>query len=140
MSDQIYSQNLFSMSNSLILSAAGLKNIVLRNDSEDQFEFIFGSHSIRMNKIFADFFSPLVSKIHQADPTVDSIDFTNKIATTNISEETFSLLEELSGGNFVEFCEEQRIELRMISIFLENEELFSLLSENKEPRDEKKEY
>ena len=138
MSDQIYSQNLFSMSNSLILSAAGLKNIVLRNYSEDQFEFIFGSHSIRMNKIFADFFSPLVSKIHQADPTVDSIDFTNKIETRNISEETFSLLKEISGGSFVEFCEEQRIELRMISIVLQNEELFSLLSEDKESTDEKK--
>ena len=47
--------------NAFIVSAAGLRNIVLTKDSEDAVEdsfcFIFQEKEIKMNRIFADFIS-----------------------------------------------------------------------------------
>lgn len=57
-------------SNSILLSASGLRNIV-RNDV-DYFTFKFGSCEMKMDKFFAQFLSPLVSRVLLSDPTVES--------------------------------------------------------------------
>ena len=58
---------------SLIISAAGLKNIIFSKN--DEFIFIFGDKEIKMNRILADFISPRVNKLHRSDPTINSFCF-----------------------------------------------------------------
>lgn len=82
---------------SLILSSAGLKNVVPNIDNrENEFLFIFGEEEIRMSKINADFISPLISRLHQLDPTIKSYQYSidemmTKIFTKEILNK-FSLL------------------------------------------------
>lgn len=113
----------------IILSATGLKNVTPRSNAEDEFEFIFGNHKMKLNNIFADFISPAVSKIHKSDPTINKIDFTNKIGKLMITDEILSLIQQLSTGYSIEVKDDQIIQLQNISILLENEELFSLISD-----------
>ena len=62
---------------SFFLSSAGLKNLVQNQSYGDDFKFIFGEHEIKMKNLFAEFISPYVSQIHQSDPTITSIHFSN---------------------------------------------------------------
>ena len=62
---------------SFILSSAGLKNLVQNQSYGEDFKFIFGEHEIQMKNLFAEFISPYVSQIHQSDPTINSIHFSN---------------------------------------------------------------
>ena len=52
---------------SIILSAAGFKNIIVKEE-EEEFVFIIGTSEMKMNRIFAEFISPKVSHIHHSDP------------------------------------------------------------------------
>ena len=61
---------------SVIISSSGLKNVVLNKyREEDDFTFVFGEEKFRMKNIFAEFISPVVSHLHQTDPTINTIDF-----------------------------------------------------------------
>lgn len=113
----------------IILSSAGLKNVIPRVDSGDEFDFIFGNHKMKLNNLFADFISPAVSRIHKSDPTTNYIDFTNKIEKLKITEEVLLLIQQLSTGSSVEVKDDQIIQLQSISILLENEELFSAIDD-----------
>lgn len=121
-----------------ILSSAGLKNILSNQNQEDEFKFIFGEREIKMKNLFAEFISPYVSQIHQSDPTIDFIQLLNKSEAKNhlnsdliskISEDTYSLFEALSKGNSINITKDGSLQLQIISVLLQNEELFQKLNE-----------
>lgn len=122
---------------SLILSSAGLKNIVQNRNHypESEFRFIFGQHEIKMNNIFAEFISPFVSQIHRSDPTIEYIEFSNKTYQKSyqfiekINDDVFSLFEKLSQGESISISKEQSKQLQIISILLKNIELFNKINE-----------
>ena len=63
----------------LTISSFGLRNITLnRFDKEDDFVLIFGEREFRMNSIFAEFISPVISNLHHSDPTIQSIPYQNE--------------------------------------------------------------
>lgn len=128
------------MEKSLILSSAGLKNIVENKDiGWSEFTFIFGSERITMNSIFAEFLSPKVSKLHQSDPTIECISYdefnnnqkiTNKQTLTKLfTIENLNQLSQLSQGHSIYVKEEEISNLRIISMLLGNTELFSKLDD-----------
>ena len=123
---------------SINLSAAGLKNIVIKE--EEKFKFIIGEKEIEMNKFFAEFISPTVSHIHHFDPTINSIDITqclkknNQTQRTNqrredllqklSTEHTLTQILNLSQGQHIEIENESDLfSLRYLSILLNNSEL-----------------
>ena len=130
-------------SKSIILSSAGLKNIILNDfNSESQFIFIFGEFELKMNTIFAEFVSPKVSHLRYADSTINSIQFDKtypnfEISTTNyaqsyrelFTEDIISIVYQISCGYSVEINQEQSFRLQLISILLENEELYDKINE-----------
>ena len=91
----------FKMSSqTLVLSASGLKNIVLNSqEKEDEFKFIFGDKEIKLHRLFAEFVSPKVAHMHQCDPTIDHLNlsdltknistFDSKIQSEILTERTF---------------------------------------------------
>lgn len=120
----------------IILSSAGLRNVIHNTGlGENEFEFIFGDQDFKTTNFFAEFISPAVSRLHQADPTINSIHFGHlfsKSATKSINQfitkDTIIFLERLSSGFSIEINEEQSFKLQLISIILENEELFDKLN------------
>lgn len=120
---------------SFILSSSGLKNIV---SEEKEFRFIFGETEIIMSNVKAEFLSPIVSRIHQSDPTIDSIHFKipllinrkNKTSSKSntISENVINCIKDLSEGRKIQINEDQSYEIRNISILLGNNELYSEMS------------
>lgn len=125
-----------------ILSASGLKNIVLStNESgnaslndEDIFRFIFGENEIKMNRIMADFISPRVSRMHSADPTTNYIDFTPIIQKIPNSKEIFTpdminIFAKMSTGDSVDIDAEMSHKIRILSILLENQEIIDKMNE-----------
>lgn len=120
---------------SFILSSSGLKNIV---SEEKEFRFIFGETEITMSNVKAEFLSPIVSRIHQTDPTINSIQFkmpllinkkNKKSSKSNvISENVINCLKELSEGRKIQINEDQSYEIRSISMLLGNNELYSEMS------------
>ena len=79
---------------SFILSSAGLKNLVQNQSYGDDFKFIFGEHEVKMKNLFAEFISPYVSQIHQSDPTITSIHFSNKNSTNQSKKNYLSKMSE----------------------------------------------
>lgn len=136
---------------SFILSASGLKNIVtISKDGgaylcssksggedikdDDIFRFILGDHEIRINRILADFISPRVSQIHSADPTINYIDLSSIIKNFPKSEEVFTpdminIFLQLASGDSVEVDVEMSHKLRILSILLENQEIYDKMNE-----------
>lgn len=126
--------------NTLILSSAGLKNIVSSNKvyGED-FTFIFGKEKFTMSNVLAEFLSPKVSKLHKTDPTIDHISYDKLENISNIEDEQefdnifvkdiLSLITKLTKGEHIELKDEYIPKLQLISILLENEELFQKLNE-----------
>ena len=124
----------------VILSSSGLKNIVLNKYQDDEdFVFIFGEQEFRMKSFFAEFISPSVSHLHQADPTITKLNFSELNTTNNpkitelcktvLTSEIISLLQQISSGFTIEIDAEQSIKLHFLSILLGNEELHSKLNE-----------
>lgn len=101
----------------IILSSSGLKNVVLNKyQEEDDFFFVFGKQNFRMKNIYAEFISPVVSHLHQADPTINMInlgklisskeDKIEKMSISILTTETISLLLQISNGSKIEITEE----------------------------------
>ena len=67
---------------SIILSAAGFKNIIVKEE-EEEFVFIIGTSEMKMNRIFAEFISPKVSHIHHSDPTINYHNLTRDVMSKN---------------------------------------------------------
>lgn len=110
------------------LSSSGLKNFIFDSCPEDQFEFIFNENSFVLHNVLAEFISPKVSRLHQSDPTINSICF-NQINKIKISNEALSKLKLLSSGYSIDIKEEDSFQLKILSILFENDELFSKITE-----------
>lgn len=83
---------------------------------------------MKMNKIFADFISPIVSDLHLSDTTANCIDFTKHINGISFTDVAFSLIQLLSNGSSSEMKKEQVFQIQAISVLLGNKELFSLVN------------
>lgn len=133
----IYGKKKFiKMSKTFKISASGLKNIVFQNGCENTFQFIIGQQIIETNQILADFISPRVSHIHHADPTVNSINLNDFIQEQQISQfssiftkKAVDQIKNLIEGLPIEIDLEQIDQLRLLSILLENDDLYSELNE-----------
>lgn len=119
----------------IVLSAAGLKNVILCQD-EEEFTFIFGKkNKLKMKKIFAEFLSPIVHQIHLSDPTVDSLDFDfiSDPDLPNLDQlfegKIIEYLLKISNGFSIEVSKEENEKLQLISIILNNKELFDKLND-----------
>ena len=120
---------------SLTLSSSGLKNLVL---NEEKFVFHFGEQALTTNRIFAEFLCPAVSRLHQSDPTIQDIYYKNHINLSSNSEtpsfstiftsSMISKLSELSCGNSIKITQEESEKIRIISIILENDDLFNIIN------------
>lgn len=122
---------------SLILSSAGLRNLIQNQDYNEEFTFIIGEHKIKMKNIFAEFISPYVSKIHQTDPLINIVDLTKQkgYKIEEFHEEVYSLLESLSRGNSITINRTQCYQLKIISVLLKNTELSNKLDNLFAPAD-----
>lgn len=116
------------MTKKLILSSAGLKNVVTEISQDEEFRFIFAHQVISIKNIFADFISPKVSKIRRTDPTIKSMNFPLKYYD-KFNETTLSKIKLLSIGESVDIDEEESLQMKIISIFLENDELLTILND-----------
>lgn len=118
------------MAKTFTLSSSGIKNIIC---DEKEFVFIFGNKEIRMSNISAEFISPIVSRLHVSDSTINSIyyelpqkaDFPQFDAI--LTEDIINLLHLLSKGSPVSMNPEQIYKIQQISILLSNSELFNEL-------------
>ena len=103
----------------VILTSAGLRNIISDNRTgENEFQFIFGDYEFKTTNFFAEFISPAVSRLHQTDPTINSINFeyhfkdmAPKIISKIITEETISLFQKIMKGFSIYVDEEQSFKL-----------------------------
>ena len=60
----------------IILTSSGLQNIVLTKYQNDEyFTFVFGEQELVMKSFFSEFISPVVSRLHKTDPTINTINF-----------------------------------------------------------------
>lgn len=125
---------------SLIISSSGMRNIVMSKfTEEDDFIIIFGDKEFRIDCVYADFISSLISHYHHSDPTIQTIQIDNLItdkksefasfAADIITEDIIFLLKQISSGFPIEIDENQAFKLRFLSIILGNEELFSKINQ-----------
>lgn len=122
-------------SQSIILSSSGLKNILI-NNQDDEFRFIIGNQEIKMPRIFAEFLSPRVSHLHQCDPTINCLNFSDLSSKTKglsfsttkfnsiINENTKNTIDQITRGNNFEITNENQQNLLHLSVLLGNDELF----------------
>lgn len=125
---------LFMEAKPFILSSLGLQNIYTE---EVEFQFIFGNVRVSMNRLFADFISPIVSRLHFSDPTIQSININynidsnqnihvppiEEILTTTI----IKLFCDIASGKPITINKEEILSMRIISILIGNDELFEQL-------------
>lgn len=127
-------------SGSFILSASGISNIPVKN--ENSFRFIFGSHEITLNRINADFISPIVSSLHNTDSNANSFQFGdlfqkipqiqnfNPISPTYtryediIDTETIENIKSISNGKSVDLNGDHCHKIRLISIIFGNQSMY----------------
>ena len=116
----------------MILSSAGLKNIIRDNN---EFTFSFGDREIRMDNIFAEFISPIVSHLHHSDPTINQLCYkmppNTKIPRFDeiFTDDLITKLKLISSGVQTELNETESQKMRLASILLCNEELFNKIDE-----------
>lgn len=88
-----------------------------------------------MDKMKAEFISPIASKMYHSDKTIDSIqfEFPENIEFFKFEEictnEIFSFLRQISIGSSISINEEQSVSLKIIAVLLGNEELFNKLND-----------
>ena len=82
-----------------------------------------------MKTIFAEFISPKVSKIHHSDPTISSINFSDQLKGITLTENILTKFKLISQGESIDINEEESFQMKIISILLENQDLFSKLNE-----------
>lgn len=125
---------------SIVLSSFGLKYVLSNNLEGNEFRFIFGKEEIKMNKIFAEFLSPVVSHLHQCDPTINFLNYedifkkASALSTKNfdnlITKNIVFQLQNMYNGYPIEIKSEEVFNFRVLSIILGNEELFKKINEN----------
>ena len=80
-----------------------------------------------MNRHLAEFISPRVSHIHQTDPTIDRIQLIppGRARVNIFSSDFYDKFQKLSRGDKIDIDEEMSEQLRNLSIYLDNEEIYS---------------
>ncbi|KAK8835909.1 hypothetical protein M9Y10_040287 [Tritrichomonas musculus] len=105
---------------------------------EEEFRFINGQQEIKMPRIFAEFFSPRVSHMHQCDPTIDYLDFGELLSNTKkkttifenvLNESTKNMISGMTRGENIDIEEGNEKNVRYLSVLLGNDELFNLVSD-----------
>ena len=109
----------------LELSSTNIKNMPFENYTRKQFRFIAGNSVMSMNFILADYISPLISKYHQIDPTMEFIYLSKDEQSSNLlSKDIQSVIHRLISGEKVNISNEVSIKLRILFILLENYEIY----------------
>lgn len=111
------------------MTSSGLKNIIVSPSDNEEFSFIFSKERITIPKIFGQFISPKICKLHKTDQSIQSIIFTDELKNMTLSKNVLSKIKSLSMGELIDVNEEESFELQIISILLENEELFIKINE-----------
>ena len=95
-----------------------------------------------MPRIFAEFLSPRVSHLHQCDPTINCLNFSDLFSKTKglsfsttkfnsiINENTKNTIDQITRGNNFEITNENQQNLLHLSVLLGNDELFKKISQN----------
>ena len=119
-----------------MLSCDGLKNIIFRdNNLTEDFQFVFGKNIIKMNRFLAEFISPHVSRLHQSDLTINTLFLDKLFQIPNQSidflqdSNLINNFEQISKGNSIEINEEMSHKLRILSILIENKEIYEKIDE-----------
>lgn len=116
---------------SFTLSASGLGNVSFEIYTDQQFRLIAGSSEIVLLAPYFDFLSPRIAKIHAIDPTLDSLMISKSEASNSLlSEEIKNVLYILIKGGKIEIDYETSLKLRIISLILENEDLYQKIEEH----------
>lgn len=128
-----------------ILSASGLQNIPVENDNV--FRFLFENKEIQLNRIHADFISPIASHLHRTDSTSNSYQFGNifnKIPTIPtcdpntiqynkfddvFDEKMLQIIKSISTGQRADINSIQFHKLRLISIIFGNSNMYDEVKE-----------
>lgn len=117
----------------LILSSAGLKNIVFdKKQEEDNILLIIGKQEIKLRRVFAEFISPRISRIRQCDPTIETIDLTGLIYDDKVDQlsqifttKLINIMNQLSSGYSIDLDENMISNFLLVSVILGNSELYS---------------
>ena len=118
-----------------MISGTGLRNVIFTSsDFEDNFRFILNNQEIILNRFYADFISPTVSHIHQADPTINHLYLNDTIRELNISNEIINSellnnIKQIASGYSIEIDEEMGHKIRLFSLLLGNDEMFNQMNE-----------
>ena len=137
----------FYIKKKFILSNSGLRNSKSLSESvevfpisqkeaieENDFIFILEDKVIKMNRFLAEFISPRVPKMCNADPTINEIDLNqffddNQTPKTIFNSEIINLFVRSLIGYEVEIDASQSHKLRVLSILLDNEEMFDKMNQ-----------
>lgn len=117
----------------IILSSAGLKNIV---KDDDDFIFVFDSQELSMNNLFAEFISPVISRLHLSDPTIRKIEYKDPLISSffNSQQSTiktiFNEIKQHFEGNPIHISESEANPMRIFSILLGNSELYHIINDS----------
>ncbi|OHT08080.1 hypothetical protein TRFO_23523 [Tritrichomonas foetus] len=113
--------------NELFLSSKGLKNIIFDEELNEQngFTFIVNNNMYQTTKIFADFISPIISKVHQIDRIYDTFEINVPF------DDAFSEFINLSIGKKMTINNKNYHFIKYVSEKLGNEELHEYFQENK---------
>lgn len=110
---------------SLVLSASGIGMIPFENYTDIKFRLIAGSSNMIILGPIADFFSPKIAKLHTVDPTLDCLILSKKETSSNLlSDDIQNVLLQIITKGMGNIDHEKSIKLRILSIILENEELY----------------
>ena len=116
---------------SFMLSASGIGNVSFEIYTDQQFRLIAGSSEIVLLAPYFDFLSPRIAKIHAIDPTFDSLMISKSEASSSLlSKEIKNVLYILIKGGKIEIDYETSLKLRIISLILENEDLYLKIEEH----------
>lgn len=116
----------------IAISAKGIQNLNNFPNFDNDFTFYFSSiNSFKMKILNSEFISPKVSQLRQTDPTIQEIhfDYNSNNLQEYFSSDIISFLKNLSIGNSIDIDQSQGFKLLIISILLENPELFKVISD-----------
>lgn len=109
----------------LTLSTMNTKYIPFEIYTDKEFRLISGNSVMTILSIQADILSPLISKYHQRDPTMDTIFLSKDERSSNLlSDDIQTILHKIIKSEKVDINYDESIKLRIISSLLENYEIY----------------
>lgn len=119
----------------IILSVKGLQNLNNFPDCDCDFTFFYSdTQSFQMKMNFSEFISPRVSRLRKNDPTINFLHFEYHLNDIHeyFTDDIILMIKSLSSGNSVDINQSQCFKLVVVSILLENLELFQLITDSSE--------